>query len=446
MDEIIMKNKYNVVFNINKNNKIYTLNIFYHDNQIYVVINDKMIYTCNENYNVLKYIFICNNLLSFVENCYIYFYDIDEIINNNFTLSKIMKKIQILKNEIPKFCEINKKIEVKYELIEFEKCFFIDDKLIIILNSLEFGRLLLIQSTILLTTKKLELHNCKYYLSENCISILLVDNKKEKKEHLINLFSYDGNINYLCTIVTNDIIYNICCSDNNKYICYIYKSLFGTYIKIYNVESMIWTHYKIHNIINIDITYLSIHNINILSDYYVLFIYDMLTDSILYYYIFTNEKLISSHKIKFDDIILSFDINNFDIMLKTNKIINTKFDIYIDILDKIYNDTMINNLKKIKINLDDNIQIIHKLIYDIINTCDVINASVFINIIYNNKCDSDLDKIIIDDCKKLLVNTEWRLIVEIIILKLFLIKKDFIFISNFTSELKYFNNVIKHFS
>ena len=99
MDEIIVKKyKHEKIFNLFKNNKLYILHIFFHDNKIYILVNKKMIYVCNENYNIIKYIYICNDILSFVENCYVYFYDINEIINNNFSLSKIMKKICIVKN------------------------------------------------------------------------------------------------------------------------------------------------------------------------------------------------------------------------------------------------------------------------------------------------------------------------------------------------------------
>lgn len=430
--------KYELSFNIDKYNKIYILNIFYHDNKIYVFINNKMIYTCNENHNVMKYIHISNNLLSFVENSYIYFYDVNEIINNNFVLSKINKKIQILKNEIPKFCDINKKTETKYELSDFDECFFIDGKFVIILNSLEFGKLLIIQNTTLITTKKLELHDCLYYMSENCMTIMLIDNKKELNENLINLFSYDGNINYLCTIVTNDIIYNICCSDNNNYICYIYNSIFGTYIKIYNVQTMKWTYYKINNVSDISLIKILFHNVIIIADYNIIFIYDNL-NSIIYYFIFTNENEITNYKIDFIENIKSFDTNTFNATLINNQVINIKYEIYINLLNKIFDEKI--NSKKIKVNIDNNIKIIHKKIYEILNDCNIINFDIFIDIIYNNECLNN--KEIIDDCKLLLDNKN-RIIIEIIILKIFLISKDISFIENFISEFKYFDK-ITHF-
>jgi hypothetical protein len=202
---------------------------------------------------------------------------------------------------------------------------------------------------------------------------------------------------------------------------------------------MKWTHYKINNITDISLTKLLIHNVNVLSNYYVLFLYDT-TEQSLYYYIFYKETEITNYKIDFTNNILLF--NKFDVKLITGKSIIIKYDIYINILNKIYNDNI--NPKKIKVSINDNIQIIHKSIYDLFNSCDIDNFEIFIDIIYNDKYNHD-NKIIIDDCEKLLLNNEYKLLVEIIILKIFLITHDFTFINDFTFDFKYLDNIVKQF-
>ena len=456
------------IYNINKNNKIYVLKIICRDDNMYIFIDNNMIYTCSYNntcsyqFNIFEFILISDNLMSFVENCYIYFYDVDEIINNNFTLSKIMKKIQIYNTEIPKFCDINKNICKTTDIMSCEKCYFIDNKYIIVTNSDEFGRLMLINNLILFTTKKIELHNCQYFLSEYCNNIILLDNKKEM---LINVFSYDGNINYICTIISDDVIFNICCSNDSKFVCYINNSFFGTYIKIYNIETSTWQSHKIHDILEPKNTYINIHTVSTLSNYYVIFIYDN-NNTTMYYYIFDLSCKIIDYQLDLHNKIMSFELTTFTVQIMDKLTVNIKYDIYINILNKIYNDNI--KSKKINVKINDNIYTIHKTIYELLNIAELSNYETFISVIYNDKLpinkkniaesnvygtdtsveedidtNTNVDETVVADCNILLMNNDFKFIVEIIILKLFVITKNKLFITKF--EFKYFDIVVKQF-
>jgi len=146
--------------------------------------------------------------------------------------------------------------------------------------------------------------------------------------------------------------------------------------------------------------------------------------------------------------------------------VNIKYDIYINILNKIYNDNI--KSKKINVKINDNIYTIHKTIYELLNVAELSNYETFISVIYNDKVpinkkniaesnvygtdtsveedidtNTNVDETVVADCNILLMNNDFKFIVEIIILKLFVITKNKLFITKF--EFKYFDIVVKQF-
>lgn len=215
----------NILDNINDNDKYYFIPIKLNNiiilylitfklinNNLFLYVNNKLIHVFEEENNteIIKYIQISNDfeILTIPENNLIYFYNVNELIENNILKLKFNVMINIKEFpqlEIIENSENNKKY--KYENFNQYKSILSKNKYIIIShNNQKYYNYIIICDLNIKKTKILninhEIINSKIILSENGDNLLLYNNKDNFITHInLNTFVknkiYDDFINLI---------------------------------------------------------------------------------------------------------------------------------------------------------------------------------------------------------------------------------------------------------